>query len=125
MSRTPGSILRCGLAEFVGAAAPGWRAARRGGGLAALSRSRTGMLGAAIVAAAVLCATFAPVLAPYNTTRASLAATLRPPTSAHPFGTDQSGRDVLSRVIFGPPISPLVGAVTVFVAGVIGCGFGL
>ncbi len=83
------------------------------------------MLGAAIVAAAVLCATFAPVLAPYNPTLAEFAATLRPPTSAHPFGTDQLGRDVLSRVIFGARISLLVGAVTVFVAGVIGCGFGL
>jgi peptide/nickel transport system permease protein len=113
------------LVESAGAVVPGWRTARRGGGLAALSRSRTGALGAAIVAAALLCSTFAPVLAPYNPTLAQFAVTLRPPTPAHPFGTDQLGRDVLSRVIFGARISLLVGAVTVFVAGMIGCGLGL
>ena len=88
-------------------------------------RSRTGLLGVAIVSAALGCAFLAPYLAPYGPTAASFSAVLRPPTGAHPFGTDQLGRDVLSRVIFGARIALLVGTVTVLVAGLIGCTLGL
>jgi peptide/nickel transport system permease protein len=79
----------------------------------------------AIVLAALGCAFLAPYLAPYNPTAASFAAVLRPPSHAHPFGTDQLGRDVLSRVIFGARIAFLVGIVTVVVAGLVGCSLGL
>jgi peptide/nickel transport system permease protein len=84
-----------------------------------------GLAGMAIVLAALGCALLAPYLAPYNPTAASFAAVLRPPSHAHPFGTDQLGRDVLSRVIFGARIALLVGIVTVVVAGLVGCTLGL
>jgi peptide/nickel transport system permease protein len=85
----------------------------------------SGWCGIAIVAAAVGAALLAPRLAPYDPTAASFAAVLRPPGPGHPFGTDQLGRDVLSRVIFGARIALLVGVVTVIVAGLAGCTLGL
>ncbi len=88
-------------------------------------RSRAGLLGLGLVLAAVSCAFLAPYLAPYSPTAPSFSAVLRPPSQAHPFGTDQLGRDVLSRVIFGARIALLVGIVTVVVAGLVGCTLGL
>jgi peptide/nickel transport system permease protein len=79
----------------------------------------------AIVLAALGCALLAPYLAPYNPTAPTFAAVLRPPSQPHPFGTDQLGRDVLSRVIFGARIALLVGTVAVVVTGLIGCTLGL
>lgn len=90
-----------------------------------LWRSRTGLLGVAIVAVVLGCALLAPQVAPYNPTAPTFTATLRPPGHAHPFGTDQLGRDVLSRVIFGARIALLVGVVTVVIAGLVGCTLGL
>jgi peptide/nickel transport system permease protein len=72
-----------------------------------------------------VCALLAPVLAPYDPTAAHFGALLRPPSAAHPFGTDQLGRDVLSRVIYGARIALLVGVVTVAGAGFLGCVLGL
>lgn len=97
----------------------------RRGALHALRQSRTGTFGAIIVVFAVLCAVLAPMLAPYNPTAPQFRAPLQPPSAIHLFGTDQLGRDVLSRVIFGARVSLLVGTVTVLVAGVIGCSLGL
>ncbi len=85
----------------------------------------TGALGVLIVLALFVCALLAPVLAPYDPTAAHFGALLRPPSAAHPFGTDQLGRDVLSRVIYGARIALLVGVVTVAGAGFLGCVLGL
>lgn len=84
-----------------------------------------GAVGCAIVLALVLCAAFAPALAPDDPTAAHFALTLRPPAPAHPFGTDQLGRDVLSRVIYGARVVLLVGVVTVAGSGLLGCSLGL
>lgn len=75
--------------------------------------------------AAVGCALLAPYLAPYHPTAAAFAVVLKPPNPQHPFGTDQLGRDVLSRVIFGARIALFVGVTTVLVAGLVGCTVGL
>jgi peptide/nickel transport system permease protein len=91
----------------------------------ALGRSRTGACGVTIVATVVGCAVLAPALAPDNPTAAHFGAVLRAPGGAHPFGTDQLGRDVLSRVIFGARVALVVGTVTVLVAGLLGCALGL
>jgi len=67
-----------------------------------------GMLGL-LVAAALL----APLLSPYNPTAHDFDALLRPPTLAHPFGTDNFGRDVLTRVLYGAVIDLRIGVLAV------------
>ncbi len=97
----------------------------RRGAVGRLARSRTGLAGMVIVLTVVTAAALSPRLAPYAPNAVSFAVALRSPTTAHPFGTDQLGRDVLSRVIFGARIALLVGVVTVLVAGFVGCSLGL
>jgi peptide/nickel transport system permease protein len=93
--------------------------------LRTLWRSRSGLAGIAIVAAIAAAASLAPWLAPANPTAPVFGAILRPPDPGHPFGTDQLGRDVLSRVIYGARIALTVGLVTVLAAGFVGCLLGL
>lgn len=66
--------------------------------------------GVVLVVIFVLFAIFAPWIAPQDPARIDLAARLSGPSSAHWFGTDELGRDILSRIIFGARISMLVGA---------------
>jgi peptide/nickel transport system permease protein len=88
-------------------------------------RSVVGMVGAAIVAAFVLVTALAPILAPYDPVAADFANVLAPPNTAHPFGTDDVGRDVLSRVIHGSQVSLEAGLFTVTVALLVGLPLGL
>lgn len=84
----------------------------------------------AFLAVVVLVALFAPQVAPYDPNAQSLALRLRPPawmdggTVAHLLGTDQLGRDLLSRIVVGSRVSLLVGFATVLVGTLIGgtCG---
>lgn len=69
---------------------------------------------------AVLCALFAQWLAPYDPIAGDLSNILAPPTSSHLLGTDELGRDILSRLIYGARISVTVGCLAVFVSGAIG-----
>src|SRR5690348_11642417 len=71
--------------------------------------NRLAAIGVALVIAFALLAIFAPLIAPYDPAHIDLPARLSPPTAAHWFGTDELGRDTLSRVIFGARISMLVG----------------
>ena len=73
----------------------------------------------------ILLAIFAPLIAPYGENDQDLMQTLAQPTLKHWLGTDELGRDLLSRVIYGSRISLLVGLVAVTIAGVIGMGLGL
>ncbi len=81
--------------------------------------------GLVMVVIFVLCATFAPWIAPYDPAQIDLPARLVGPTTSHWFGTDELGRDILSRIIFGARISMLVGisvvAMSLFVGLVVGC----
>lgn len=70
-------------------------------------------------------ALFAPLLAPHNPNVAHLSQALRPPSPAFPLGTDNLGRDVLSRLIYGARVSLLVGLLTAVLAGVLGVAVGL
>lgn len=85
----------------------------------------------AILAVITLTAIFANVLAPHNPEVGSLTARFRPPvwqtggSMDHILGTDQLGRDVLSRLIFGARVSMVVGFTAVIVAGVIGTALGI
>ncbi len=81
-------------------------------------RLSLGLLVAAVpVVVAVACAVLAPQLAPYPPTRGDLSARLKPPafmtegSRAHLLGTDQQGRDILSRLLYGARVSLLVGVV--------------
>jgi peptide/nickel transport system permease protein len=78
------------------------------------------MVGLAIIGALVFVAMFAPLLAPYNPYTVSLDARLQPPGEGHPLGTDELGRDILSRLLYGARVSLWVGIVTVALAGLIG-----
>jgi peptide/nickel transport system permease protein len=82
-------------------------------------------VGAVLVCAFVLVAALAPLLSPYDPVSADFANVLSPPTRAHPFGTDDIGRDILSRVVYGSRISLQAGLFTVAVALCIGLPLGL
>jgi peptide/nickel transport system permease protein len=84
-----------------------------------------GRLGAAIVLAVLLIAIFAPLLSPYDPLAISFDHQLSPPDGAHWFGTDQSGRDVLSRVIWGTRPSVEVGILAVVIGLFFGVALGL
>jgi peptide/nickel transport system permease protein len=89
------------------------------------------MAGAIMLVVLAITAAFAPQLATHDPFRQDLRARLVPPvwaaegTSAHILGTDQLGRDILSRVIYGTRISLLVGISVVLIAGVVGTLLGL
>jgi peptide/nickel transport system permease protein len=82
------------------------------------------ILGFALVACALACAALANVIAPHDPLRSSVAF-LSPPSLAHLFGTDELGRDALSRVIFGARTSLLIGFGAALVAMSIGAPIGL
>ena len=81
-------------------------------------------VGAVLVIVFVACALFAPWIAPYDPANIDLPSRLAPPSGAHWFGTDELGRDILSRVIFGARISMLVGSCVVAASLSLGLIFG-
>jgi ABC-type dipeptide/oligopeptide/nickel transport system permease subunit len=100
------------LASVTSAVAPAPRRRRRAV-VRALRGDPIATLGAACLLVIVAMAVTAPSLAPYPYDRQDLDATLQGPHRAHPFGTDQFGRDLLSRVAFGARISLSVAGVAV------------
>jgi peptide/nickel transport system permease protein len=90
-----------------------------------LRRNRAAVVGLVIVTILVFTAIFAPFLAPYNPYTVALDQRLQPPGGAHLLGTDELGRDVLSRLIYGARVALWVGIVTVVLAGTLGIGGGL
>jgi len=81
-------------------------------------------VGFLIVALAVAAAVFGPSLTPYDPTSQTLSQRLEPPSRAHPFGMDELGRDILSRLVSGARISLIVGLAVVSVSSLIGMMFG-
>jgi peptide/nickel transport system permease protein len=90
-----------------------------------MRRKPLGAASAALIAVIVLTAIFADVLAPYDPLSAQPEIRLAPPSWEHPFGTDDIGRDVLSRVIHGSRISLWVGLLAVGIGTVAGMIIGL
>jgi ABC-type dipeptide/oligopeptide/nickel transport system permease subunit len=90
-----------------------------------LKRSHTAVFGLVVVIALILVATFADVLAPYSPTDTNPNTMFQMPNSEHWLGTDQLGRDMLSRVIYGSRVSLTVGLSSVVVAVFIGVARGL
>jgi peptide/nickel transport system permease protein len=95
--------------------AVGWRRLRR---------NPVTLAGIAIVALVVLLALLAPVIAPYPPQQGNAAATLRPPSLSHPFGTDSIGFDIFSRTIYGARLDLVIAFGAVAIALVVGCTFG-
>ncbi len=83
------------------------------------------VLGLVLVLGMVLAALFAPLLAPHAPTKADFGAILAAPSAKHPLGTDELGRDVLSRLLFGARASLQAGMLAVLIAVVIGVPVGL
>ncbi len=97
-----------------------WRGAVR-----RLVKRRGAMAGAAVVLFFVLVAVAAPLIAPYDPVATSWSAVRKPPSFEHWLGTDEIGRDVLSRVIFGARASLLAGVVSVCISLACGVPIGL
>jgi len=93
--------------------------------LRVLARNRLTVVGAVIVAVFLLCAALAPVLAPHNPTRASLSATLGAPSAQHWLGTDDLGRDILSRVLYGSRLALIEVILVLAISASIGIPIGL
>lgn len=90
-----------------------------------LSLNRSGALGLIVVALVVGAAVLAPVITPYGPADSDLVKTLQPPSREHWMGTDQLGRDLFTRILYGARVSLTIGLVTVGISGVIGLAVGL
>ncbi len=97
----------------------GWRYA-----VYALLRSPTALIGATLVLVIIVMAAFAPLIAPYDPNRLNMASRLNGPSAEHIFGTDNVGRDLFSRVVYGSRTALVITFVVVTVAGVIGTCLG-
>jgi len=109
-------------------AIPPVTAAPRTGARAFIQRLRRrplAMLGFTICLVALLAALLAPLIAPFDPDKPDIMISLEGPSMTHWLGTDDLGRDVLSRIIFGARVSLLVGLVSVGAALVIGATIGM
>jgi len=84
-------------------------------------RNRLAMFGLVFAGLVILAAVFAPILTPYGYEQIDMMNALQSPSAAHPFGTDELGRDLLTRIVFGARPMLLVGILT----GVAGLAIGV
>lgn len=89
-----------------------------------LRKNKMAIIGMVILGLLILVAIFAQVLAPYDPYKPDYANVKQPPSATNILGTDELGRDVLSRLIFGTRISLMVGLVVVSIAMTIGVPLG-
>ena len=90
-----------------------------------LRRNRMAIAGGILLIGFLFLAIFAPLVAPYDSLQQDLYNRLSPPSFDHPFGTDDFGRDILSRVILGSRISLRIGVLAVLIALILGTTIGL
>ena len=90
----------------------------------ALSKNRLALIGGAIVLVLALIAVAAPLVSPHDPHKPDVKRILEPPSTRHWLGTDQIGRDVLSRMLYGARVSLAVGFVSVGIATAIGIALG-
>jgi peptide/nickel transport system permease protein len=90
-----------------------------------LKRNPRILIGGAIVAVLLLLGLSAPLIAPYDPIAVDPSQSLEPPSAEHLFGTDDLGRDVFSRVIWGSQISLSVGLISVGIGFLVGVSLGL
>ncbi|MBV8189237.1 MAG: glutathione ABC transporter permease GsiD, partial [Alphaproteobacteria bacterium] len=97
----------------------------RSGVLRRLARDRVAALAALVLLGIGLAAIFAPVVAPYDPYATDLTQVMQPPRAEHWFGTDNTGRDILSRVIYGARNTLMLGLVGVLIGGALGGVMGI
>lgn len=90
-----------------------------------LRKNRLAMVGAFLIAAFVFMALFASVISPYDPIAQDWKSVKQAPSSSHPFGTDELGRDLLSRIIHGARISITIGLISVSIGLIVGSSVGL
>lgn len=89
-----------------------------------LKKNRVAVVGMVVVLLMILLAIFADSIAPYSYSQIDVLNAFSYPSLAHPLGTDNFGRDLLSRLIYGARISLVVAAMAVCISLVFGCFFG-
>jgi peptide/nickel transport system permease protein len=92
---------------------------------AAFRRNKTAMAGGILTVLILLVAIFAPLLSPYDPLEQDAVARLAGSTEEHRLGTDDFGRDVLSRIIWGSRVSLIIGIFSVLVGMIVGTGMGM
>jgi ABC-type dipeptide/oligopeptide/nickel transport system permease subunit len=93
--------------------------------LRAIARHRLARFGLVVIALLCFLAIFAPVLAPYSPYDQDLYRVLAPPSAVHWFGTDNLGRDLFSRILYGARVSLFVGIGSTALSAVLGVVIGL
>lgn len=105
--------------------APPGRTVRGPWWLGRLRRNKLVVFGGTIVALVILAAVFAPVIAPHSPYEQFTADQLVGPSRTYPMGTDELGRDVFSRVLYGARISVQVALISLAIGGIVGGALGL
>ena len=113
------------IADALPAASPAARAGPRSHPFRRLLRRPAAAAGLVVIALFVALAVLAPIVSPYDPLATSWSAVRKAPSAAHWFGTDEIGRDVLARVIWGARASLLAGVVSVLISLTIGVPIGL
>jgi peptide/nickel transport system permease protein len=89
-----------------------------------LRKNRIAMVGLCIIVLFLLCAVFAPLIAAYDPIATDFAKALKKPSAQHWFGTDELGRDLFSRILFGARISLIIGLISVAIGLALGVPIG-
>ena len=90
-----------------------------------LINNKFAIIGLTVIVLLIFIALFAPLISPYTPSQQNIFERLQPPSLTHLFGTDDLGRDVFTRMIFGARISLAVGFISVFIILVIGTFLGI
>lgn len=90
-----------------------------------LRRRKAALAGLVFIVIVILAAIFAPVIAQFDPLSQDYTAIRQPPTALHWFGTDELGRDIFARIVFGARASMLAGVISLSIALAIGVPFGL
>ncbi|MDL2263512.1 ABC transporter permease [Synergistaceae bacterium OttesenSCG-928-I11] len=91
----------------------------------AYRNNRMATAGLAIVAILALAAIFAPLITPYDPYKLDMANASAAPSLEHPFGTDELGRDLFTRIVYGARISLMIGIVPALIAQIVGAVVGI
>jgi peptide/nickel transport system permease protein len=101
------------------------RPARRRSAASRVLRNPLSLAGVILIGGLIILAAIAPMIAPYDPIQTDVSARLAPPSRAHLFGTDQLGRDILSRILYGTRISLRIAILTAVIATLIGAPLGI